>query len=139
MKSGAGAEAAMLRPPFSDALVEAEKMSPGGGIPGIDGGWAAAFAKAQRYADQRAAGIEPLQTTAMIIPHQLAHMLSYLGQPRPHEDLRRDLQGFRRDLPRDLRAYAGPRRQEIEAQFESVLSTITDCLAAWAPNNGPVN
>ena len=128
-----------MRPPFSEALLEAEKLSPGAGIPGIAGGWAAAFAKAQGYADQRAGGMEPLQTNAMIVPHQLAHMLSYLGQARSHEDLRKDLQGFRRDLPRDLRGYAAPRRPEIEAQFEFALSTITDCLAAWAPNNGPAN
>ena len=32
-----------------------------------------------------------------------------------------------------------PRRQEIEAQFESALSMIADCLAAWVPDNGPAN
>jgi hypothetical protein len=129
----------MLRPPFSDARLEAETMSPGGGIPGIEGGWTAAFAKAQSYADRRAAGTEPLETNAMVLPHQLAHMLSYLGQPRPHQDLRKDIAGFRRDLPKDVRAYSGPRRHEIKAQFETALSTITDCLAAWAPNNGREN
>jgi len=129
----------MLRPPFSDALLEAERISPGGGIPGIDGGWAAAFAKAQSYADERAAGLEPRQTNAMIVPHQLAHILSYLGQPRPHEELRKDLSDLRRDLPKDLGGYAEPRRHEIEALVESALSTITDCLTAWAPNNGPAN
>jgi hypothetical protein len=129
----------MLRPPFSHALLEAERMSPGGGIPGIEGGWMAAFAKAQSYADQRAAGTEPLETNAMVLPHQLAHMLSYLGQPRRHQELRNDVAGFRQALPKDVRAYSEPRRQEIEAQFESALSTITDCLTAWAPNNGPAN
>jgi hypothetical protein len=129
----------LLRPPFSEAVLEAERLAPGAGIPGIDGGWTAAFAKAQSYADQRAAGAAPLETNAMVLPHQLAHMLSYLGQPRRHQDLRTDIAGFRQDLPKDLRGYSEPRRQEIEAQFESALSTITDCLAAWAPNNGPAN
>ena len=129
----------MLRPPFSDPLLEAEKITPRGGIPGIEGGWKVAFALAQRYADQRVAGMEPLETNAMVLPHQLAHMLSYLGEPRPPGDLRRDVAGFRKDLSKDLRGYSEPRQQEIQAQFESALSTITDCLAAWAPNNGPAN
>jgi len=129
----------MLRPPFSAALAEAERLCPGGGIPGIEGGWAAAFAKAQQYADQRAAGMDALETSAMVIPHQLANMLSYLGQPRPHRNLRTDIAGFRTDLLKDLRAYSEARRRELEEQFQSALSTIEDCLIAWAPSSGPAN
>jgi len=129
----------MLRPPFAEALTEAEKISPGGGIPGIEGGWAAVFAKAQSYADERAAGNEPRRTAAMIIPHQLAHVLSYLGEPRPREELQGDLQNFRYELSTALPAYSEPRRQELGALFESSLSTIQDCLTAWAPRSGPTN
>ncbi len=129
----------MLKPPFSDALVEAERIAPGGGIPGIEGGWAAAFAKAQDYADARATGRKPLETNAMIIPHQLAHVLSYLGQPRPREDLHRDLQGLRKGLATDLRAYSPRGRHRLEVKLESALTTIRDCLTVWAPNNGPAN
>jgi hypothetical protein len=129
----------MLKPPFSDALAEAERLCPGGGIPGIEGGWAAAFATAQRYADQRAAGMDALETNAMVIPHQLANMLSYLGQRRHDRDLRADIIGFRTDVLKDLRAYSGARRRELEEQFQSALSTIEDCLMAWAPSSGPAN
>ena len=40
-------------------------------------------------------------------------MLSYLGQPRRQQDLRKDVAGFRNALPKDLRAYSEPRRHDI--------------------------